>query len=643
VAVRRPDDAGDNDLSLLMERYRAAERQLEWEGTFAEYFELVKQRPELAQLSHARVHRMIMDAGVTKRDDDSPPQYSFFSEELFGLDESLDELVQYFRSAARRMEVRKRILLLMGPPGGGKSTIIQLIKRGLERWTRTEEGAVYAIKGCPMHEDPLHLIPSAIRPRIMEQYGLYIEGELCPVCAHRVKHEYGGLIEEVPVCRVVFSENDRVGIGTFTPSDPKAQDISELTGSIDLATIGQYGVESDPRAYRFDGELNIANRGVMEFIEMLKAEQQFLYHLLTLSQEQNIKTGRFAMIYADEVVISHTNETEYRNFVADQTNEALHDRIIVVRVPYNLRVTEEERIYDKLIRQSHFDGVHIAPYTLRVASTFAVLTRLAPSEKPGMSLIKKLRLYDGEELDGMSERHVRELREESPREGMDGLSPRFIIDGLARAISKQGRTCINPLDALRGLRDHLDHHPNIDEEKKKAYLNLIAEARGLYDDLAQNEVQKAFVYAFEDNAQTLMDNYLVNIEAYLSDTRVQDPLTGEEVEPDEAFMSAIEEQIGVTDNARREFRNEILNRVGVLARRGQKFSYKSHRRLKEAIEKRLFADIRNIVKVTTSTRTPDEAQLKRINQVVKRLVDEHGYCVECANELLKYVGTLMTV
>src|SRR5215207_5578630 len=173
------------------------------------------------------------------------------------------------------MEVSKRILLLMGPVGGGKSTIVSMLKRGLEEYSRTDAGAVYAIAGCPMHEEPLHLLPDSIRKEIKDEYGIYIEGDLCPRCRVTLDEQYGGRIEEMEVCRVAFSEKKRVGIGTFAPSDPKSQDISELTGSIDLSTIGEYGSESDPRAYRFDGELNVANRGMCEFIEMLKVDEKF--------------------------------------------------------------------------------------------------------------------------------------------------------------------------------------------------------------------------------------------------------------------------------------------------------------------------------------------------------------------------------
>ncbi|MGE3913320.1 MAG: protein prkA, partial [Chloroflexota bacterium] len=261
------------NLVSRLEAYRAEERQLAWRGTFHEYFDLVTANPSVARLSHARVYDMLMAGGVETLPN-GDRRHNFFADELFGIERPLQHLVDYFASAARRLEVRKRILLLMGPVGGGKSTIVSLLKRGLEEYSRTEAGAVYAIAGCPMHEDPLHLLPDSLRKEVMAEHGIYIEGDLCPRCRMAVEDQYDGRIEDVEVCRVSFSEKNRVGIGTFAPSDPKSQDISELTGSIDLATIGDFGVESDPRAYRFDGELNVANRGLMEFVEMLKCDEK---------------------------------------------------------------------------------------------------------------------------------------------------------------------------------------------------------------------------------------------------------------------------------------------------------------------------------------------------------------------------------
>jgi serine protein kinase len=634
------------NISERLEDLRREHEALRWEGTFRDYFELVAQNQRIAQLSHARINDMVHAAGVERLNEGTQHEvlsYNFFATELFGIEEPIARIVEYFKSAAQRLEVRKRILLLMGPVGGGKSTIVNMLKRGLEDWTRTEGGSVYAIKDCPMHEEPLHLIPHQLRAEVEKHYGIYIEGDLCPQCRYSLDKTYGGRHEDVKVHRVVFSEKERVGIGTFSPSDPKSQDITELTGSIDLSTIGEVGVESDPRAYRFDGELNIANRGLMEFVEMLKVDEKFLYSLLTLSQEQSIKTGRFAMIYADEVILSHSNENEYIAFAGNRKSEALQDRIILVKVPYNLRVSQEERIYDKLLHQSEaLRNVHLAPNTLKVAAMFAVMTRLEEPKRQNVDIVKKMKLYDGEDVEGYKSKDVRELKEETIREGMDGISPRYIINRLSSALVRDGVTCINPIDALRAIKDGFEQHTGISAEQRERYLNHISQARKEYDELAKIEVQRAFVYSFEEMARTMCNNYLDNVEAFCNKERIKDPITEEEMDPDEQLMRSIEEQIGISENAKNTFRQEILIRISSYARKGKPFEYNSHERLKEAIEKKIFADLKDVVKITTSAKTPDPDQLRRINEVVDRLVKEHGYCPVCANELLTYVGTLLS-
>jgi serine protein kinase len=634
------------NISERLEDLRREHEALRWEGTFRDYFELVAQNPRIAQLSHARINDMVHAAGIERLNEGTQHEvisYNFFASELFGIEEPIARIVEYFKSAAQRLEVRKRILLLMGPVGGGKSTIVNMLKRGLEEWTKTAGGAVYAIKDCPMHEEPLHLIPHELRSEVEKHYGIYIEGDLCPQCRYSLEHSYGGRHEDVKVHRVVFSEKERVGIGTFSPSDPKSQDITELTGSIDLSTIGEVGVESDPRAYRFDGELNIANRGLMEFVEMLKVDEKFLYSLLTLSQEQSIKTGRFAMIYADEVILSHSNENEYIAFAGNRKSEALQDRIILVRVPYNLRVSQEERIYAKLLHQSEaLRNVHLAPNTLRVAAMFAAMTRLEEPKRQNVDIVKKMKLYDGEDVEGYKSKDVRELKEETVREGMDGISPRYIINRLSSALVRDGVTCINPIDALRAIKDGFEQHTGISSDQRERYLNLISLARKEYDELAKIEVQRAFVYSFEEMARTMCNNYLDNVEAFCNKERIKDPITEEEMDPDEQLMRSIEEQIGISENAKNTFRQEILIRISSYARKGKPFEYNSHERLKEAIEKKIFADLKDVVKITTSAKTPDPDQLRRINEVVDRLVKDHGYCPVCANELLTYVGTLLS-
>lgn len=621
-------------------QYREEENKLKWEGSFAQYLDILRERKEVAQTAHSRVYEMIKSHGEEKKDGNTV--YRFFEHEIYGLEDTVERLVnEYFHPAAKRLDVRKRILLLMGPVSGGKSTIVTLLKRGLEQYAKTEEGAVYSIKGCPMHEDPLHLIPEYLRDDFFEEFGIRIEGSLSPLNTMRLETEYDGRIEDVLIERMFFSEDKRVGIGTFTPSDPKSQDIADLTGSIDFSTIAQYGSESDPRAYRFDGELNKANRGMMEFQEMLKLDEKFLWHLLSLTQEGNFKAGRFALISADELIVAHTNETEYRAFISNKKNEALHSRIIVMPIPYNLKVSQEEKIYEKMIRESDMAHVHIAPHALRVAAIFSVLTRLKVSKKQGIDILKKMRLYDGENVEGFNSADLEELKKEFQTEGMDGIDPRYVINRISSAMIRKEVDAINALDVLRSLKEGLDQHASISKDDKEEYLNYISIARKEYDEIAKKEVQKAFVYSYEESAKTLMDNYLDNVEAFCNKHKMKDPLTGEEMSPDEKLMRSIEEQIGISENAKRAFREEILIRISAYARKGKRFDYQSHERLREAIQKKLFADLKDVVKITTSTTTPDETHLKKINEVVVRLIDEHGYNSVSANDLLRYVGSLL--
>ncbi len=628
-----------------LEEFRQSESTLHWEGTFANYLELVAKNPAITQFAHARIYNMIVSSGVEEIN--GVRRYNFFASELYGLDRPLSRLVEeYLHPAARRLDVRKRILLLMGPVSGGKSTLVTMLKRGLEAYSRTPEGALYGIKGCPMHEEPLHLIPKELRAEVEKDLGVAIEGELCPHCRLMLREKYDGRVDRVPVERVLLTESERVGIGTFSPSDPKSQDIADLTGSIDFSTIAEFGSESDPRAYRFDGELNKANRGMMEFQEMLKLDEKFLWNLLSLSQEGNFKAGRFALISADELIVAHTNETEYRAFIANKKNEALQSRIIVMPMPYNLRVSDEVQIYEKLVKQADTGHVHVAPHSFYAASVFSVLSRLKESKKAGMDLVKKMRLYDGVEVEGFKLSDVTELqREYEGVEGMSGVDPRYVINRISSTIIQKGevqqKACITALDVLRSLKDGLDQHPSITPQEKERLMTFVAIARQEYDEIAKKEVQKAFVYSYEESAKNLLSNYLDNVEAFCNNTKMKDPITDELHEPDEKLMRSIEEQIGVSDNAKKAFREEIMIRLSTYARRGVSFDYTSHERLKEAIEKKLFADLKDVVKITTSSRTPDGEQLKKINDVVARLMSEHGYCVSCANDLLRYVGSLL--
>jgi serine protein kinase len=455
-----------------------------------------------------------------------------------------------------------------------------------------------------------------------------------------LKQKYNGNFLDLPVKRVILSEQSRTGIGTFVPSDKKSQDISELVGSMDLSKIGEYGAESDPRAYRFDGELNIANRGMMEFVEMLKVDQKFLYVLLTLAQEKNIKTGRFPLIYADEFLLAHTNQTEYDRFLAKDEMEALHDRIIVVRVPYNTKVSEEMKIYKKLISQSKFDGVHIAPYTLHCAAMFAVLSRLKTSKNEGLSIMNKMRLYNGEEVEGFTKMEVQAFRKEFSSEGMDGVSPRYIINRISATLSEDGVSSVSPVDIIRSIRAGFVSNPKLDEKETERLENVLTFVIEEYSKLAKNEVQKAFFLNFEEEVSNLLQNYMDQVEAFLDGAKIEDEW-GNLRDPDERLMRSIEEKVKITESGKKSFRQEIFRKMLRSANDNGSYNYKEHPRLREGLEKQLFDERQDVIRLTVSSRNPDENALKKLNVVIEALCDHHGYTPESANNLLKYVSSLM--
>lgn len=628
-----------DELFDLLSNHVQAESELAWEGTLREYVQMVTENPGLHKNAHQRVLEMIESHGVEKNEAGDVVSYNFFKDDLFGIDVPIEHIMSYLRAAAAGSEVSRRILLLFGPTSSGKSQLAILLKRGMEAYSKTDAGAIYALSESPMHEDPLCAIPLELRATFKERYGIDIKGELSPLMSMHLKEEYGGDFLKLPVKRLVISERDRACIGTFVPSDKKSQDISELVGSLDLSTIGTYGSESDPRAYRFDGELNVANRGIMEFVEMLKVDQKFLYVLLTLAQEKNIKTGRFPLIYADEFVLAHTNETEYNRFLAKDEMEALHDRTIVVRVPYNLQVEEEIKIYEKLISQANFGKRHIAPHTLRCAAMLAILSRLKTSSNQSLTLLKKMRLYNGEEVEGFTAAEASKFQQEFPTEGMSGISPRYVINRISSELAN-GADFITPIDIIRSLRDGFESNPKIDKteaERLESLLTLIIEE---YNKMARNDVQKAFFVNFEQEIGTLLSNYLDQVEAFLDGTTLKDAW-GEPVEPDERLMRSVEEKIQISESGKTSFRQEIFRKMLKAKTSDGQYDYHSHPRLREALEKQLFDERQDIIKLTVSSRNPDKDELERINGVVKVLCDRHGYNAASANQLLRYVSSLM--
>ncbi|HJZ11713.1 MAG TPA: serine protein kinase, partial [Acidobacteriota bacterium] len=462
-------------------------RKLHWEGTFENYLSMVARNHKIARTSFQRVYDMIMSYGYEEFYDGKERliRYNFFTnphfakaDAIYGLERSLMHLVQIFKSAAQRYGPERRVLLLHGPVGSSKSTIVRLVKRGLEEYSRTDEGALYSfgwvvsdaegerrggrmeVRWCPMNEESLHLIPIELREKFLgiinqgrpEEEQLYIEGDLCPSCRYTYKEmmkKYEGdwqkVIQHVQIRRIMLSEKDRLGIGTFQPKDEKNQDSTELTGDINYRKIAEYGSDSDPRAFNFDGEFNISNRGVLEFIEVLKLDVAFLYDLLGASQEHSIKPKKFAQTDIDEVIIAHTNEPEYRKLQNNEYMEALRDRTLKIDIPYITRLDDEIKIYKKDYNPEKIRGKHIAPHTLEMASMWAVLTRLEDPKHAQLTLMQKLKLYNGKTLPGFTSDNIKELKKEAKREGMFGISPRYIQDKISNAlVSDVSETCVNP-------------------------------------------------------------------------------------------------------------------------------------------------------------------------------------------------------
>lgn len=662
-------------IELVRQRQNLTSYQKEtWEGSFEEYLALVQREPSVVRNSFQRLFDMIISHGVSTVDRyrETVHHYHFFDDPangggdaVFGLDKPLMELVNAFKSAAQGYGIEKRVLLLHGPVGSSKSTIARLLKKGLEQYSKTDRGAMYTFgwiddgdpssyQRCPMHEEPLKLVPLDMRNEFENMlsspdHRVRIIGDLDPFCRKHFSdrmRNYGGdwtrVIQDVRVRRLILSEQDRVGIGTFQPKDEKNQDSTELTGDINYRKIAEYGSDSDPRAFNFDGEFNIANRGMIEFIEVLKLDVAFLYDLLGASQEHKIKPKKFAQTDIDEVIIGHTNEPEYKKLQSNEFMEALRDRTVKIDIPYVTKLSDEVKIYEKDFNSQRVHGKHIAPHTLEMAAMWAVLTRLEEPKNASLTLLQKLKLYDGKTLPGFTEENIKELREQASREGMIGISPRYVQDKISNAlVAHPTATSINPFMVLNELETGLRHHSLISsEETKNHYRQLLTVVKEEYEDVVKNEVQRA-IAADEDALTRLCANYIDNVKAYTQKERVVNKFTGQPEEPDERLMRSIEEKIGIRDSRKDDFRREIMNYIGALAIEGKRFDYKTNERLQKALELKLFEDQKDSIKLTSLvSKVVDRDTQEKIDVVRSRLIRDFGYNEESATDVLHYVASI---
>jgi len=642
-----PDDQKQARFLGALQDYAHEHRARYWQGSFAEFLaQVLPERPEaLSRTSHQYLWDMLRwYGGKYGHGDHEHGANILFSHELFGIDPALDRIADYFKSASAGSEVGRRLLLLLGPPSGGKSTLVILLKQGLEEFSHTDEGALYAIEGCPVHESPLHLVPHTLRPQFRETYGVDIRGDVCPRCRMSLETEFDGDFMQVPVERVFISEAGRVGVGTYAPHDPTTADIADLVGSVDLSKVAEYGDEGDPRAWSWSGAVYAASRGLLEMIEILKVKREFLYLLLTLTQEKNVKVSRFPLIYLDETIVAHTNLAEFRKFLLEQENEALLDRMVIVQVPYTLSYLDEARIYQKLISAAMaFREVHLDPHALKVAAVFAILTRLARSQRESLDPSKKARLYAGEDVEGISSSETERIRAETPDEGLSGVSPRFVINALSNAITRSEAQSLTSMEVLLAIKEAIENDARIDAKQKRQWVDhLVAARKDFYNRWVKEDVHKALFASFEEEAQQLLDKYLDEVEASMDNREVTDPITGEERLPDERFLRSVEEKIKISDSGKLSFRQEVVRKAMVAFKHGEKFSLDSHARLHEAIEQYLFEERRDVLRLVTSAARPDEDAQQKISVVQERLVTEYGYDTHSAKEALNYVTTLLS-
>jgi len=674
------DSTKDNKIISFIKGLQNVEefKELTWEGSFSDYLSIVQKNPKITRTAFQRLYDMILSYGTEEYQEykEKFVKYKFFDDPIdngrdaiYGLEHALMKFVNLFNSAARGYGTEKRVFLLHGPVGSAKSTIVRLLKKGLEAYSRTQDGTLYSFSweiedengthfaDCPMHEEPLHLIPEDFRGKVMDELNqdkpaeerVDIFGELCPFCrqtylekSHAYDGDWGKIIADVKIRRLILSEKDRVGIGTFQPKDEKNQDSTELTGDINYRKIALYGSDSDPRAFNFDGELNIANRGLVEFIEVLKLDVAFLYDLLGASQEHKIKPKKFAQTDIDEVIIGHTNEPEYKKLQSNEFMEALRDRTVKIDIPYITKLSNEIKIYEKDYSKEKIRGKHIAPHTFELASMWAVLTRLEEPRKAQLTLMQKLKLYDGKTLPGFTEDNIKELRLETVREGMEGISPRYIQDKISNAlVSDEGGTCVNPFMVLNELEDGLRHHSLVTgDEQKKRYRELLSDVKEEYEDMVKTEVQRA-IAADEEALIRLCGNYIDHLKAYTQKEKVKNKYTGADEEPDERLMRSIEEKIDIPESRKDDFRREVMNYIGALALEGKTFDYRSNERLQKALELKLFEDQKDSIKLSTLiSSVVDKETQEKIDVVKSRMIKYYGYCDVCATDVLNFVASI---
>ena len=652
--------------------------------SFEWYLEELYESPHIARNAHQRVADMFDYYGTEYDEDAGVVEYLMASDDpvhdgenvFYGREvhEAIHEFVNKVKSGARGLGPEKRIKLLLGPVGSGKSHFDWMVRRYFEDYTMTEAGRMYTFRWTnltdvirdqdpaddtvesPMHQDPLVLLPQGQRDQVIERlnesldapYTIRNERSLDPASEFymdRLLAAYDDDLRQVienhvEIIRLVASENKRQCVETFEPKDKKNQDETELTGDVNYSKIAIYG-ESDPRAFDYSGAFCNANRGLFSGEELLKLQREFLYDFLHASQEQTIKPKNNPRIDIDQVIVGRTNMPEYREKKGDEKMEAFNDRTKRIDFPYVLEYEQEAEIYRKMLRNADVPDMHIEPHAMEMAGLFGVLTRV---EEPdgNVTLVQKAKAYNGEIDDG-DDVDVRKLREEAEEvtdiaEGMDGVSARFIGDEIAEAImdsTHRGRGYLSPLSVFTHFERNLENHGSIPEENVERYLRYLELVREEYKERAIDDVRHALAYDL-DEIQRQGEKYMDHVMAYIDDSTVEDELTGREQEPDETFLRSVEEKLDVPADRKDDFRQEVSNWVSRRAREGRRFDPQENDRLRRALERKLWEDKKHNINFSALV-SANELDDEERNAWVEALVDR-GYSRDGAAEVLEFAG-----
>ena len=618
-------------LQRYQDRYKATQEE---EMSLEEYLSICKEDPSAYATA---AERMLLAIGEPELVDTSldprlsrifqnkvGKRYPEFAE-FYGMEEAVESIVSYFRHAAQGLEEKKQILYLLGPVGGGKSSLAEKLKSLMQKVP------FYAIKGSPVNESPLGLFDlEEDGPILEEEYGIpqrYLKSIISPWAVKRL-HEFGGDISQFRVVKKYPSILDQVAVAKTEPGDDNNQDISSLVGKVNIRMLEDFS-QDDPDAYSFSGGLNRANQGLLEFVEMFKAPIKALHPLLTATQEGNYNTTEgMSSIPFDGIVLAHSNESEWQTFRNNKNNEAFLDRVNIVKVPYCLRVTEETQIYDKLLRESSLAGAPCAPDTLKMLAQFSVLSRLVEPENS--SIYSKMKVYDGQNIKDTDPKakSIQEYRDAAgPNEGMDGLSTRFAFKILSKVFNfDTTEVAANPVHLLYVLEKQIEQE-QFPPETHERYLRFIKEFLAPeYVDFIGKEIQTAYLESYSEYGQNLFDRYVTYADFWIQDQDYRDPETGEMF--DRAAINEelekIEKPAGISNP--KDFRNEVVNFVlrARASNNGKNPSWLSYEKLRSVIEQKMFSNTEELLPVISFNPKASEEDQRKHQQFVDRMI-ERGY------------------